>query len=393
MPTLFKNFHADGKYSNLLNYWTAKFYRAINRYQVGGAVSWEPTQTLAPGCTVVIGMCSKLPKIIYANLACLQHSLWSDVKAIHIVVDCQPQDLEPDIEANVKQAFPNLNLSFFYYSQQQSQLAERIKLPYLYCWMSWCIGLKHVTTQTVLIHDYDALILSSESLQNRYQQFQADGAKVQGISWYKNNGLKVDDRLACTFECFVDTAWIRSFRPIDLFNNVGTYQGRLVDYDITLEIQARSLAPAERTVAAMSKAGSEIVHPSQMIHQYTMFRKFPGRSLPCYSMILLPLFNYLAGERSAFQKAQASISADSKTMTWEGAIISLQQLQAEQIDWGLQQSIQALMACEVAPLKTLIDYYQALYDAMGCPFPEAMLHRYSTPRQQEWLIQAQHALV
>ena len=93
-----------------------------------------------------------------------------------------------------------------------------------------------------------------------------------------DNGVKEDDRLATTFEAFADAAWLRSQRPIDLFNKVRAVNGRSIDFDITLESQHRLLKPEERTILPMRQ--DQLVHPSQMIHQYTMFRHSPGKALP-----------------------------------------------------------------------------------------------------------------
>jgi len=367
-----------------------KLYRAARRSQVSTLVSWDPIEaehSLEPGCTVLLGMCSQLPAVIYANLACLQKCVWDDLKAVYIIVDCREHDLKQGTEKAIVQAFPGLNISFFYYSEQQYRQADRLKLPYLYAWMSWCIGLKHTKTQTVLIHDYDALVLSPAVLKRRYDEFQRQSAKVQGIEWYKNNGFDADDRLACTFECFADVEWLRRFRPIELFNNVGVYRGRSVDYDITLEVQARYLEASARKISPMSQAESELVHPSQMIHQYTMFRKFPGRSLPCYSMILLPLFDYLAGKRAAFENAKAAISPDG-VLIWNGVVINLSQLEDHHLHWGLQQSVQTLVAFDVSPLRDFFDYYQVLYQVVGSPL-NGIAHEYATPVYKDWFARAE----
>jgi len=364
-------------------------HRSMRRHQISNLVEWtavETDQPLEPGCTILLGMCSKLPTIIHANLACLQKAQWAELKAVYIIVDCQKQEFDASLEAELIQTFPELNISFFYYTQQQSKQAEQLKLPYLYAWMSWCIGLKHTTTQSVLIHDYDALILSPTRLGQRYRTFQQEEAKIQGIEWYNVNGFHDNDRLACTFECFADTAWLRSFEPVELFNNIGKLDGRVVDYDITLEVQANHLAPEARTISELSQAASEIVHPSQMIHQYTMFRKFPGGDLPCYSMILLPLFSFLAGEQSAFESAKSAVVNGQGNMEWNGVTINLGQLEDHHLHWGLQQSVQALVALNIAPQKDLFDYYQALYDQVGCHLKNIQ-HDFAQSQHQQWFAQ------
>ena len=69
-----------------------------------------------------------------------------------------------------------------------------------------------------------------------------------------------------------------SFRPIRLFNKVKSHAGRFVDYDIILDIQHNETTDSERGIVPMPP--EDFVHPSQMVHQYTMFRRFPWRGTP-----------------------------------------------------------------------------------------------------------------
>ena len=42
---------------------------------------------------------------------------------------------------------------------------------------------------------------------DRYREFVESGVFVQGIRWYQNNGIRPEDRLATTFEAFIDVPW------------------------------------------------------------------------------------------------------------------------------------------------------------------------------------------
>ncbi|NJM86570.1 MAG: hypothetical protein HC847_04505 [Hydrococcus sp. RU_2_2] len=76
-----------GKYRNYLDFSLAKFYKTLLRERLKNIVSWSSGDRLESGCTAVIGMCSKLPGILAANLTCLRNSKWPDLKAVLIVVD------------------------------------------------------------------------------------------------------------------------------------------------------------------------------------------------------------------------------------------------------------------------------------------------------------------
>ena len=210
-------------------------------------------------------------------------------------------------EAKIISQFAELNIRFFYYDEQQYQVSQKLQLPYVFCWLSWCIGLSHVTTKTILLHDYDALILNNH-LANRYQEFIDRSAKMQGIRAYHSNGILSEYSLATTFEAFVDVTWARSFTPIKLFHDLAIYKGRSVDFDILLYLQAHHSDESERQITPVKE--EDLVHPSQMIHQYTMFQKFPQKSQPCFSIVMIPFFNFLSGNQQAFRHSIDAITRD-----------------------------------------------------------------------------------
>jgi len=372
----------QGKHSSIIKHGAAWLYRERVRHQLSSLVSWSPLTEPASGCTAIIGMCSRLPQVLGANLRCLVAARWPELQRIVIAVDAT-REAFPLAEADLLAMAPGLEIKVVHYSEEQSRYAENVKLPFVYSWMSWSIALAEVRTRDVLIHDYDALVFG-DTLRSRYMEFLRSGATIQGVSWYAVNGLAAEDRLVTTFEAFVQTSWLRSLPPVSLFNKIGIKDGRSIDYDTTLHIQDRLLRPEQRTCMPMNL--DELVHPSQMIHQYTMFRKFPGQPLPSFSMPMLPLFATLSGNVDAFDKAILSLGSalrDAVDLAGDGTHMNLQQLGIPQVAWTLKQMIQAAMMLGMPPNPALMNYGKALYDHVGAPQDQRQGD--FTEPQREWI--------
>ena len=356
----------QGKYRNrgtLAAFWT---WRELLRWRLRSMVKWEPLKAAGPGCTVVIGMCSRLPDVLGANLRCLAASRWSDLRALIIAVDATRTRAFDEIEANARSYFPEVPVAFVYYSKEQSAFAERLKLPFVYSWMSWCLAIAKVQTRHLLIHDYDALIVGP-ALGARYDEFCHSEAKVQGIRWYDGNGILPEDRLCTTFELFCDVEWFRSMPPLSHFNKVSLRGDRSVDYDTTLWVQAR-LAEDQRQIIPMDL--NELVHPSQMIHQYTMFRRLGPVPLPCFSMPMIPFFSALGGRTDAITRAtQAldSMPASNIELFSDGNHLNLERLDVAQVDWAIKQMVQTSLRLAIPPPRDFYAYGSALYKAARAP--------------------------
>lgn len=380
-----------GKYRSLHEYWAARLLRAWVRWRIRGLVSWRPAAAddLEDGCTVVIGMCSKLPKVLLANLTCLARHAWPGLRQVLVCVDAVEGTLAPGFEDDVVRRFPELRVRFFHYTPEQSRAAEwKLHFTHVYGWTSWTTCLSHVTTRMALIHDYDALVVG-DALPGRCERFRESGAKVQGIRWYEINGFHAADRLASTFECLVDVAWIRSHPPIRVFSRVGRFGDRIVDYDLLLDLQANHLDPAQRACDPMDL--SVLVHPSQMIKQYTSFRKFPGKRQPCYSAVMIPFFHLVAGQEDALRvatealRSQGSASVD---LLGDGVLMNLGDLETAHVDWMLKQACQASLALGHAPSRDLLEYGTELY--RSCGTPEALVWKGDfEPDQRAWIEAAQ----
>lgn len=375
-----------GKYRNPLVFALAGIGRELLRKRIRDLVRWTSASSreLEDGCTVLIGMASKMPFVLRANLNCLALGRWQGIKKVLIVVDNTEGCLPTDFEGEVARDFPTLPLEFHYYSETQSREAEALRLPYVYSWLSWCIGFSLTTTRYVFIQDYDALVLG-DSLEKRYARFIDAGSLMQGISWYRVNGFSEEDRLATTFEAFVDTAWVRSFEPVMLFNKVSLYQGRTVDYDTLLDMQHNYTRPEERDIVPMDL--HELVHPSQMIHQYTMFRKYPGKKLPCFSVIMIPFFSFLGGDDEAFGRAKQLLHAGPRERTalmGDGVFFNLADLDTASVDWILKQMTEVMVRLQREPNSELYTYGESLYAAARTPAEQVWLGDF-TDEQREWI--------
>jgi hypothetical protein len=362
----------------------AYVYREWLRRKVAGLVSWRQPQELKPGCTALIGMCSGLPDVLRANLMCLNDHSWPDLTEVIVVVDNREGRLPPEIEEEAASVCTRLRLRVLYYSESQYRTAERIRLPYLFSWLSWCIGLSECMTQHILFHDYDALIMSN-ALEQRYRAFVESGVKIQGIRHYNGNGVIPEDRLATTFEAFADHAWLRSFPPVRLFNKLRSRDGRFIDYDTTLDIQHNDIAESERSTVPMSQ--EDLVHPSQMIHQYTMFRRNPGKPLPCFSIPMIPFFEYLSGGELALMRALQQIRGrTSRRFQFLGSklLVNFDTLQVASVDWCLKQMLQACIAREIEPFRALYDYGLELYRLADCPDDLIWARNFTDP-QRRWI--------
>jgi hypothetical protein len=378
-----------GKHKSIFIHVVAWIRRELLRSRISRLIDWEPLDNPEEGCTAIIGMCSRLPDVLAANLRCLDAFRWPELKRVVVVVDCIEDSFQHEIEHRARAAYPDLNIQFVYYSRTQSAMAESLNLPYVYCWLSWCIALSHATTEHVLIHDYDALVLGP-ALENRYRSFAASGTKVQGIAWYQSNGVETEDGLATTFEAFMDTRWLRALRPVSLFNKLRAVGGRSIDFDITLDVQNRLLTAEQRTVLPMSL--DELVHPSQMIHQYTMFRRTPAAELPCFSIPMIPFFIYLSGRTEAIDHATRALEKSDRRdvdLLNDGMRFNLSMLDILQVDWLLKQIVQACLALLIPPNREIYAYGVALYGVIGAPAEDIWRGDF-TLTQRQWIDGALH---
>jgi hypothetical protein len=378
------------KYRSWPHFLSAYVRREIVRRRIRGLVSWPKGNSLEEGCTAVIGMCSRLPHVLPANLSCLNSAKWPDLKRVIITVDTTEDAFDAQWAQHIRNKFPSLNVTLLFYSPRQRRVASKMKLPYVYSWLSWAIALRECRTKVALFHDYDALILS-DHLGKRYRQFLEAGSLVQGIAWYDANGLAAEDRLATTFEAFVDVTWLRRFEPIQMFNKVSTMKRRRVDFDTLLELQATCSSPSERDIYPTNL--TDIVHPTQMIHQYTVYQKHPGMPWHCSALMMIPFFYYFSGQRESLKLSAARVKAARSKIVdllGDGSQMNFSWLTPSEVDWMLKLMAQVCVSMRLEPFPDLIEYGNAFYELTAAPHSERWRGNFEGPHLR-WITLAQHA--
>ena len=119
-----------------------------------------------------------------------------------------------------------------------------------------------------------------------------------------------------------------------------------------------------------------LVHPSQMIHQYTMFRRSARKPLPCFSVAMIPFFNWLSGDRTALAFLDSKIAKRTETMVdlfGDGTQFNFTQLNTMRCHWNLKQMIRACEGLGIAPFGDFIAYGDALYASSGTPKKSAWI--------------------
>jgi hypothetical protein len=376
----------QGKYANLLRYGLAWMYRRALRARVRRLVAWKEGEPLDAGCTAVIGMCSAMPDVLLSNVRCLKDHAWPGLYEVIAVADTVQGGIDPVIERQAAATLEPIPFRLLYHTDHQNARARAIQLPYVYAWLAWSIGLGVCRTRAALLHDYDALILS-DCLGKRYQEFISSGAFMQGIKWYEGNGILPEDRLATTFEAFLDVRRVRRYHPIRLLNELRIIDGRTLDYDILLDVQHNNVALRDRTIFPMGE--DDLVHPSQMIHQYTMFRRHPGGSLPSGAIPMIPFFEALHAGPGPLVRSIEQIRArkpNSRKFPFLGdeLLINFVSLNTSAVDWALKQMVQVCVRRDLPPQPLLYTYGEELYRLVDTQ-TEAVWKGDFRPEQRRWI--------
>lgn len=374
----------EGKYRNWGAFMKAYAVREGVRARLRSAVTWSELSSPTEGCTAIIGMCHRLPNVLLGNLRCLLGNRWPELKEVIVVVDGERSSLPQQLEDQAIALGNQVPVRMQYYTAHQAKLADALNLPYVYAWLSWSIGLSQCRTRHALLQDYDALVFG-DALAKRYAAFAESKVSMQGISWYTGNGVLAEDKLATTFEAFLDVPWVRSRHPLAAFHKVRYRDGRSFDYDTLLDLQHNGTPVHMR--AAMPMDEENLVHPSQMIHQYTMFRRYPGKELPCYSIPMIPFFEFLSGDSTAIQRVVARLQSNKDPVVdliGDGTRINTRVLTVAQVDWALKQMLRACLKSDIQPFGALYRYGELLYERAAAD-AQAVWKGDFTPLQRQWI--------
>jgi hypothetical protein len=319
----------------------------------------------ASGYTPIIGVRHDLLGILESNLMLLSQQDLDSLAETIVVVDTVPDTVLEHRLATMAQKFPELRMRTLFYSPAQRSVAGAMDLPWVYCWLSWAIGLASAESDTVVLHDLDAMLLDAGTLERRYATFRSEQLKYFGDRYYSGQGVTTSDRLVVTWELFMDLAHLRSeHTSMDLLSSIGRLGARRVDFDITLRAQLETEARQASEIPRDS-----FVHPSQVIHQYTQLRSAkPVYDIPApWTVFFVPYFQSLSQGESVLTQACADLGStdDQPGQPFLGGRIRLQGRPEDNVGWMEEQvsRLETRMFGQVRP--AVAEYLDVLRRASG----------------------------
>lgn len=282
----------EGKYTSATKYWLTKARRAGLRAMLRPLLSWRPLDEPEDGYSAIIGCASGLAPLLLTNLRMLARQQSPNLRKVLVIWDRRPTPQTEEVSAQARREYGRLPLEFVHYTPAQARVLAAVGWGWCYSWLSWSIGIAAARTRYALLHDFDAMLIRPDILEERYEAIRQRQDQYVGIRNYLGNGVYECDGLVTTFELVFDVSFVRErFQPIDLFNHVTVYKGRMVDFDTFLYAQSQ----AGRT-SVLPIAVADMVHPSQMICQYTDYMNRRGYVPPEHNNLpMIPYFISLSG--------------------------------------------------------------------------------------------------
>jgi hypothetical protein len=341
----------------------AKLLRSLLHRRIKNLVNWKPLENPRAGYSIVIGSNTPLAEMLGANLKMLQRQRLDHLDQIIIVLDRPIDQMPYPVEQQLRNDFPNLPLHFIYYTQRQSDILRSVARPWVYAWLSWCLGMAAARTRYCLLHDFDAMLINPDIIESRYAESLKRRVEYCGVKNYLGNGIVPADGLAVTFELMFDLAFIRNrFQPIELANTVGMYKGRAVDFDIMLYAQSKA-----GTACTSEVAEDDMVHPQQVICQFTsLIQKGvlpPGKC----NLLIVPYFLYLANKPQFLRSTRIELGrissgnrAHKDGLPFFGKTLDLSQFTVTHVDWIARQAFQLDRAINGAVTPEISDFFNAV---------------------------------
>lgn len=286
--------------ANWVRLWAKRLKRLPLHIVLRNLARWKPLKDPAEGYTIIMGCMKAMAAVAIANLRQCALMKCPRLHEMVLVFDCPASEIPASVQDAVREISPSLKIRVFSYSKWQCWFAHLVNWPWIYSWLSWCVALGQVRTRAVIVHDLDALPMDPGLFEQIYHNWLDSKAEFCGIRWYVGNGVIEEMHVVTTFELALDAVYVRErFRPFDLFNKLHLVDGRLVDFDTML--YAQWTGPPR---AACPILETQLVHPSQLITQYTDL--VAGRSNFRGKPNLLPIllyFLYLGGDEAPLTAA------------------------------------------------------------------------------------------
>ena len=341
----------QGHYSNAAIALAAKLKRWPLLTLIRSLVRWQPMRDPRPGYTLVISCASPLASMLTANLAAVARQDLTGLERIIIDFDLPADMVVVPIEQRLRADFPDLPLQFRYFTRPQMLVTRLIDWAWVYNWICWCDGVAAARTRYVMLHDLDAMPIKTDYFRQRYEAIRDRKLEFLGTKPYRSHGLIAEDNIMATFELIFDAAYVRQhFTPIQMFKKIQMHRGRSVDLDLFLYPQTvdnrRELMGDEHV--------EDMVHPNQMISQFTAHVGSRWRSIPpqTNNLMLIPYYLFLAGERPMLAALTRQMQqASDGTIELFGRPLNVSSLKAIHAEWLREQAfrLDAAVAREVRP--------------------------------------------
>lgn len=320
-------------------------------------VSWQPMQQPRDGYSLLIGCNRNLGPMLLANLRLLTRQKRTNCKEVILAIDGTEQELGADIKRRAAELCGDMPIRFVHYSSKQISVTRMVDWGWIYAWLSWCIGIRECTTRYAMLHDFDALLLNPDVLEERYAQVQQRGVEFLGIAHHTGGGVVEDDRLVRTFELMFDCEFVRkTFKPIELFNTMKSIAGRRVEFDTFLNAQHR----AGKT-SVMPLPEEEMVHPSQMICQYVDFNAQRGRVPTNNNLLMIPYYEHIGGDGGLMRDITQQLARGKKVVSLWGKPLDVTAISTPHKQWmrkqmmRMEKTLHGEMAGEVAAYMDAVD--------------------------------------
>jgi hypothetical protein len=270
-----------------------------------------------------------------SNLRFLSQQNLSHVAQILVVLDRPRASIPDDIEPVMRARFPKLPLEFHYYNHVQRAVCSTIRWPWVQCWLSWSIGIEKLNTKYALLHDFDAMLLRRDIVEERFLAIRERNHEYVGVRFYSGNGIASEDGFATTFELIFDAQFVRQrFVPLDLFNHVLRFGGRRVDFDTFL--YAQSIAGKASTLEV---AETDMVHPSQVITHFESLLHCPHRVPPANNLLMVPYLLFVSDEPAVMQQMTRDLEQGEGCMVpFFGTSIDLSGINPALLQWLAKQA-------------------------------------------------------
>ncbi len=327
-----------GKYTSPLKYHSVRLYRAGLRAYLSRLASWTPLVDAKEGYSLCIGCNAPLAAMLGANLQLLSQQDLTHLDKIYVVFDRPAAKIDFPVEQKMRERFPGLPLEFVFYTQREADALARVGWGWAYSWFSWQKAIGLCRTKHALLHDFDAMLIRRQIIEDRYHAVVDAKANWCGIRYYEGNGVTADMELCTTFEMMLDVQFVRNkFKPIDAFNHVTTHRGQTVDFDTFLYCQAMG-----GTKLVLPIPEPDMVHPSQVICQFTDLANRANYVPPARNNLpFIPYFMYVAGEPDLLRQTLAAMqSAAGKAFPFFGKQLDVKQLNQTHMDWIRKQAAQ-----------------------------------------------------